>query len=44
MVIWDRKTLRPELTVGKVPGTIYGLSAKVGWTRSCLMLGFIASL
>ena len=30
MVIWDKKRLRPELTVGKVPGTIYGLSAK-GW-------------
>ena len=30
MVIWDRKRLRPELTVGEVPGTIYGLSAK-GW-------------
>jgi len=30
MVIWDRKTLSPELTVGEVPGTIYGLSKK-GW-------------
>lgn len=30
MVIWDRKTLSPELTVGEVPGTIYGLSDK-GW-------------
>ena len=30
MVIWDRKRLRPELTVEEVPGTIYGLSAK-GW-------------
>ena len=30
MVIWDGKKIRPELTVGEVPGTIYGLSAK-GW-------------
>ena len=30
MVIWDRKTLSPELARGEVPGTIYGLSAS-GW-------------
>ena len=30
MVIWDRKHLPPELAVGEVPGTIYGLSTK-GW-------------
>ena len=30
MVIWDRRTHSPELTVGEVPGTIYGLSGK-GW-------------
>ena len=30
MVIWDRKTLSPELTNGEMPGTIYGLSDK-GW-------------
>lgn len=30
MVIWDRKTLSPELAKGEVPGTIYGLS-KSGW-------------
>ena len=30
MVIWDRKILSPELTLGEVPGTIYGLS-KNGW-------------
>ena len=29
-VIFDRLTLKPELTVGEVPGTIYGLSRK-GW-------------
>ena len=30
MVIWDRKTLAPELTLGEIPGTIYGLSSN-GW-------------
>ena len=30
MVIWDRKTLSPELARGEVPGTIYGLSTS-GW-------------
>ena len=30
MVIWDRKTLRPVLTTGEVPGTLYELSSK-GW-------------
>ena len=29
-VIFDRKSLKPELTVGEVPGTVYGLSSK-GW-------------
>ena len=27
-VIFDRKTLKPELTVGEVPGTVHGLSSK----------------
>ena len=30
MIIWDRKTLKPELTTGEFPQTIYGLSPK-GW-------------
>ena len=30
IVIWDRKTLAPELTIGEVPGSIYGLSGN-GW-------------
>ena len=30
MVIWDRKTFAPELTVGEIPDTIYGLSSN-GW-------------
>ena len=30
IVIWDMKTLSPELAVGEVPGTVYGLSTK-GW-------------
>ena len=29
-IIFDRKTLNPELTTGEVPGSIYGLSSK-GW-------------
>ena len=34
-VIFDRKTLNPELTLGEVPGTLYGLSNK-GWITSDL--------
>ncbi len=30
-VIFKRKTLKPELTMGEVPGTMYGLSSS-GWT------------
>lgn len=30
MVILNRKTLPPDFTVGEVPGTVYGLSAR-GW-------------
>ena len=30
LVIFDRKTLKPELTEGEVPGTMYGLSSS-GW-------------
>ena len=29
-VIFDRKSLKPDLTNGEVPGTVYGLSSK-GW-------------
>ena len=29
-VIFDRKTLKPEMVVGEVPGTMYGLSSN-GW-------------
>ena len=29
MVIWDRKTLHPDITtVGKAPGTFYGMEKK----------------
>ena len=34
-VIFDRKTLNPQLTIGEVAGTIYGLSSK-GWIDKCL--------
>ena len=30
LVIFDRKVLKPELTIGEVPGTIYGLNDS-GW-------------
>ncbi len=30
MAIFDRKTLKPEMTIGEVPGTMYGLSSS-GW-------------
>ena len=33
MVIFDRKNLKPELTFGEFPGTLYGLS-KNGWMDS----------
>ena len=33
MVVFDRKSLRPEYTNGEVPGTIYGLS-KSSWKDS----------
>ena len=32
-VIFDRKALKPELTIGEVPGTMYGLSNS-GWVDS----------
>ena len=35
MVIFDRKVLKPELTLGEVPGTMYGLSSN-GWIDSDL--------
>ena len=30
IIILDRKTLHPDMTIGELPGTIYGLSSK-GW-------------
>ena len=30
LVVFDRKKLKPEMTVGEVPGTLYGLSSN-GW-------------
>ena len=35
MIIWARKTMRPELAVGEIAGTLYGLSEK-GWMDSRL--------
>ncbi len=34
-IIWRRKTLSPDLTIGELPGTEYGLSDK-GWMNSVL--------
>ena len=31
MVIFDRKNLNQELTIGEVPGTMYGLNPGSGW-------------
>lgn len=36
-VIFDRKTLNPELTTGEIPGTVYGLSKK-GWMNRELFM------
>ena len=33
LIIFDRKRLKPELTEGQIPGTIYGLSDN-GWIDS----------
>lgn len=38
-VIFDRKTLNPELTTGDIPGTLYGLSNK-GWINQELFKGW----
>ncbi len=39
-VIFDRKTLNPELTKGEVPGTLYGLSSN-GWIDIELFSGWL---
>ena len=39
-VIFNRKTLNPELTTGEVPGSIYGLSSRDGLTWNCLIMVF----
>ena len=36
-IIFDNKTLNPSLTVGEIPGTLYGLSGS-GWIDSELFL------
>ena len=38
-VIFDRKTLNPDLTTGEIPGTIYGLSAN-GWINRELFMNW----
>ena len=42
VVIWDRKTLAQELTIGEVPGTIYmDFRATGGWTWSFSTCGSV---
>ena len=42
MVIFDRRVLKPELTIGEVPGTFYGLSDN-GWIDSELFHEWFAN-
>ena len=35
MVLWARKKMNPDLAVGEVPGTVYGLTAK-GWMTAVI--------
>ncbi len=41
MVMFDRKTLKPEMTLGEIPGTMYKLSSK-GWIDSELFEGWFS--
>ena len=41
-VIFDRKTLTPELTKGEIPGTLYGLSSN-GWIDMELFSGWLCN-
>jgi len=36
-VIFDRKNLNQELTIGEIPGTMYGLSLGSGWIDTELL-------
>ena len=36
MVVWDRKTLHPDMTAEEVPGTFYGLTSN-GWMNTDLV-------
>ena len=42
MVIWDRKMLHPDMTIGEVPGTFYGLTAN-GWMDQELFENWLKS-
>ena len=39
VIIWDCKTLHADMTKGELPGTIYGLSSKIGWIKNFLRYG-----
>ena len=44
MVIWDRKTLAPELTVGEVPGQSMGFPVMGGWTQELFEIWFSSDM
>ena len=35
LIVWNRKTMAPEMATGEIPGTLYGFSVN-GWTNSIL--------
>ena len=39
MIIFDRKRLKPEFTVGEIPGMLYAMSGKDGSTLNYLRTG-----
>lgn len=41
MVVWDRKTLHPEMTRDEIPGTFYGLTSN-GWMDMDLFENWLA--
>ena len=42
MVIFDRKSMNPDLAEGEVPGTTYGLSPN-GWMDSELLFNVVCA-
>ena len=42
MVIWDRKMLHPDMSIGEIPGTFNGLTAN-GWMDQELFENWLKS-